>query len=75
LTLQYDEVLSNLAFRFNLRRYSLVAAGGADRTVRVLDVSGRGSHSFTFQLNLSAFHGIGGAFRGCLGVLSRFQGV
>jgi len=27
--------------------------------------TGRGSHSFTFQLNVSAFCGIGGAFRGC----------
>jgi hypothetical protein len=26
---------------------------------------GRGLHSFTFQLNLSAFCGIGGAYRGC----------
>ena len=30
---------------------------------------GRGLHSSTFRLNLSAFCGIGGAFRGCLGVL------
>ena len=30
-------------------------------------VSGRGLHSFTFQLNVSAFCGTGGAFRGCLG--------
>ena len=28
----------------------------------------RGSHSSTFRLNLSAFCGIGGTFRGCLGV-------
>jgi len=27
-------------------------------------VGGRGLHSFTSQLNLSAFHGIGGARRG-----------
>jgi len=27
--------------------------------------SGRGLHSFTFQLNVSAFHGRGGARRGC----------
>jgi len=26
----------------------------------------RGLHSFTFHLNVSAFHGIWGAFRGCL---------
>jgi hypothetical protein len=28
---------------------------------------GRGSHSFTFQLNLSAICGIGGAFEDCSG--------
>jgi hypothetical protein len=28
---------------------------------------GRGLHSSTFRLNLCAFRGIGGAFRGCLG--------
>jgi len=27
---------------------------------------GRGLHSFTSQLNLSAFYGIGGARRGCV---------
>ena len=27
-------------------------------------LAGRGLHSSTFQLNLSAFHGIGGALRG-----------
>jgi len=27
---------------------------------------GRGLHSFTSQLNLSAFYGIGGACRGCV---------
>ena len=30
-------------------------------------IVGRGLHSSTFQLNLSAFCGIGGTFRGCLG--------
>ena len=38
----------------------------------LLDSAGRGVHSSTFQLNLSATCGIGGAFRGCLGVV---QGV
>ena len=28
-------------------------------------IDGRGLHSFTFQLILSAFSGIGGALRGC----------
>ena len=40
---------------------------------------GRGSHSLTSQLNLSAFHGIGGARRGCVahvkGVLWGVKGV
>ena len=35
----------------------------------------RGLHSCTFWLNVSAFCGIGGAFRGCRGVFSRFSGV
>ena len=36
------------------------------------DVNGRGLHSSTFQLNLSALYGIGGARRGCV---ARVQGV
>jgi len=35
-------------------------------------ISGRGLHSFTFQLNLSALYGIGGARRGCV---ARVKGV
>jgi len=39
----------------------------------------RGLHSFTFQLNLSAFCGIGGVFEGCLrgvlGVWGSIRGV
>ena len=39
----------------------------------------RGLHSFTFQLNLSAIYGIGGALRDCVarveGVLGGVQGV
>ena len=35
-----------------------VAAAGLGET-------GRGLHSSTFQLNVSAFRGTGGAFRGC----------
>jgi len=33
----------------------------------------RGLHSSTFQLNLSAFYGIGGARRGCAAVLRVFR--
>jgi len=36
---------------------------------------GRGLHSFTFQLNISAFHGIGGAFWGYLGGVYDVPGV
>ena len=44
-------------------------AGGAARVrVRVSLDGGRGIHSSTFRLNVSALSGIGGAFRGCLGV-------
>ena len=32
-------------------------------------IMGRGSHSCTFRLNVSALGGIGGAFRGSLGGL------
>ena len=40
---------------------------GRDRRFQaVLPLRGRGLHSFTFQLNLSAFQGIGGARRGCV---------
>ena len=35
----------------------------------------RGLHSSTSRLNLSAFVGIGGAFRGCLGGVRGYQGV
>ena len=28
-------------------------------------IAGRGLHSSTFQLNVSAFYGTGGKFRGC----------
>ena len=42
----------------------------ADYLRRVL--SGRGLHSFTFQLNLSALNGIGGARRG---FVARGKGV
>jgi hypothetical protein len=31
------------------------------------NMGGRGLHSSTFRLNVSAFCGMGGAFRGCLG--------
>jgi len=45
LKLKPDELLSNLAFNFNLRRYNK----GLGPTM-----AGRGLHSFPFQLNLSS---------------------
>jgi len=39
-------------------------------------IAGRGLHSFTFQLNVSTLHGIGGACRGCLGsVCELLEGI
>ena len=39
-------------------------------------IYGRGLHSSTSQLNVSAFYGIGGAFRGCLvGVEEELWGI
>ena len=37
-----------------------------DERGRLLQVQTRRLHSSTFRLNVSAFDGIGGAFRGCL---------
>jgi hypothetical protein len=36
--------------------------------------SGRGLHSSTFQLNLSALYGIGGARRGCVACVKGVSG-
>jgi len=44
--------------------------GGGNERVR-----GMGLHTSTFRLNLSAFGGIGGTFRGCVGVCRVCQGV
>jgi len=56
-----------------------VGGGGAAASSTVLRPVGRGLHSSTFQLNLSALNGIGRAHRGCLarvkGVLVGVQGV
>ena len=43
-------------------RDGCVGLGAADSTA----AAGRGLHSSIFWLNVSAFCGIGGAFRGCL---------
>ena len=46
---QYDNLLSNVAFNFNLRRY-MEALRGVPVTVH-----GRGLHSSTFHINQSLF--------------------
>ena len=71
LKLKCDIMLSNSAFKFNLRRHSTARAGDAHDNFSLNSPrrggggGGRGSHSSTFRLNISAFCGIGGAFRGC----------
>jgi hypothetical protein len=54
-------------------------AGGGRRLERVEGAHGRDLHSFTSQLNLSAFYGIRGARRDCVarvkGLLGGVYGV
>jgi len=86
LELKRDELLSSFAFKFELLRYSketfamqhatqVRRLGGArcpppnaGRRRRLL---GRSLHSSTFRLNISAFCGVGGAFRVIQGVCRR----
>ena len=49
LKLNYDQLVSNFAFKFNVRRYNL---GGNN-----LGIRGRDSHSSTSRLNVSTFCG------------------
>jgi len=44
------------------------------RKLFALEELGRGLHSSTFQLNLSALYGIGGARRGCVAHLKGVLG-
>jgi len=60
LRLNYDTPLSIYAVKINLCRYNTAATS-------VRAAVGRGLHSSTFRLNVSALYGIGGALRGCLG--------
>jgi hypothetical protein len=46
--------------------FGCTAAGASDAADISATFTGRGFHSFTPQLNLSAFYGIGGARRGCV---------
>ena len=92
LKLKYDILLSNVAFKSHLRRYSWVLPYWRERAMvsqqgeacaamqgkegagvvisqdagETWAAHGRGLHSSTFQLNLSAFCGIGSASGGCL---------
>ena len=68
--LKHDKLLSNVHFKFNLRRYTMVPPYTPDEghhgtcaaieyavtalKVPLLLVLGRGLHSFPFQLNLSS---------------------
>jgi len=54
---------SSFAFKFNLRYYTKADMQTHKSAVSCLTVMGRGLHSSTFRLNLSAFYGIGGAPR------------
>jgi hypothetical protein len=49
LKLKRDELLSSFAFKFNMRRY--ITEDG--KMISRQCISGRASHSSTFQLNLS----------------------
>jgi hypothetical protein len=79
LKLDCELLLSTSAFEFKLRRYTTAhdrfgnacLEGGDQVLVRLL---GRGLHSLTSQLNLSALHGIGGARRGCVARVKRVLG-
>jgi len=87
LNSKYIGLLSNVAFEFDLRRYVTAFSdnfGGACSSCSAdmkcgPNNGGRGLHSFTFQLNVSAFCGIGGALRVCseliLRVFGRCRGV
>jgi hypothetical protein len=61
LKLKFDILLSNFAFKFNLRRYikaksgKLVGMVAAGRVGAVAMIRGRGLHSSTRQLQLSRF--------------------
>ena len=66
LKLEHEKALSKYAFKFNLRRSTKVETLVDWRLNRPMVVLGRGLHSSTFQLNLSALHVIGGARRRCV---------
>ena len=62
LKLEDEKKLSNFAFKFNLRRYTVGFTALTQRIAPgqlVAMLHGTGSHSSTFRLNLSAFFRIG----------------
>jgi hypothetical protein len=84
----YDTLLSTVAFKFTLRRYSaedFVAQMSFAEELRVTamgemelaaveiqnlyELIGRGLHSSSFRVNVSALCGSGGAFRGSFGAV------
>ena len=81
LKLKFDEPLSKFAFKFKLRHYSMGGGGNGpqprvftDSAGAASSAGGRGLHSSTFQLNVSALRGIGGAFKGCSGGVRGVRG-
>ena len=77
--LKCDDLLSNVAYNVNLRRYTMEESAPVCVAAEEDDELGRGLHSFTSQLNLSALYGIRGARRDCVarvkGVLGGVDGV
>jgi len=69
LKLNCDEPLSTSAFKFNLRQYTVGVARYEEAALRLV---GRGLHSSTFRLNLSALYGKGGA---CRDGVARLKGL
>jgi hypothetical protein len=55
LKAKYDKLLSNAAFKFNVRRYKMERGYGAAAAREHEQSADRGLHSSTFQLNLSTF--------------------
>jgi len=65
LKLKCDDLLSNFAFSFNLRRYVMAdSPAGISLGDAINLAAGAYTGPSLFQLNLSAFCGIGGAFGG-----------
>ena len=73
LKLNCDELRSTSAFKFNMRRFMMkddaedAAPSYSAAMTPFAALVGRGLHSSTFRLNVSAFSGTGDAFTGCVG--------